>query len=167
MQHIIDLQEWTFDEFAYLDTVLANVTDVEVILTNDNKISTYDTLEKKARYLEIHGESLNNRTKDSNKTYDLIDYATIPMTNGAVTPNDNLKVDMLIQNIEGNTYASISNSRLFGLTASADTLEKAPPGESCTLDPKVSITFSEDFKTLYFGDVTYSAFPNEKIPFYF
>ena len=29
------------------------------------------------------------------------------------------------KNIEGNTYASISNSRLFGLTASADTLEKA------------------------------------------
>ena len=107
LQHIIDLQEWTFDEFAYLDTVLANVTDVEVILTNDNKISTYDTLEKKARYLEIHGESLNNRTKDSNKTYDLIDYATVSMVNGVVTPNDNLKVDMLIQNIDGNTYNNL------------------------------------------------------------
>jgi len=29
------------------------------------------------------------------------------------------------KNIEGNTYSSVSNSRLFGLTASAETLEKA------------------------------------------
>jgi len=29
------------------------------------------------------------------------------------------------KNVEGNTYSSVSNSRLFGLTASAETLEKA------------------------------------------
>ena len=39
--------------------------------------------------------------------------------------------------------------------------------EPCDLDPKVSITFSEDFKTLYYGDVTYSAFPSSQIPFSF
>jgi hypothetical protein len=39
--------------------------------------------------------------------------------------------------------------------------------EPCDLDPKVSITFSEDFKTLYYGNVTYSAFPNSQIPFTF
>ena len=29
------------------------------------------------------------------------------------------------KNVEGNTYSSVSNSRLFGLTASAENLEKA------------------------------------------
>ena len=107
LQNIIDIFDWTFEEFGYLDKVLENIMDIEVILKNDNKLSTFNTLEKKARYLELQGDSINNRSKDSNKTYELVDYATMPMKDGIVTPNTNKSSSMLIQTIEGNTYNNL------------------------------------------------------------
>ena len=53
-----------------------------------------------------------------------------------------------------------------GFAVSADVI--VPGGENETvLDPNIVISFSDDFKILYYGDVEYSAFPNEKIPYWF
>ncbi len=53
----------------------------------------------------------------------------------------------------------------FCLVASADKFAITESDGISTLDPDVNITFSEDFKQLYFGDTTYSSFPIEKISF--
>ena len=60
IQNVIASKEWTFDNITYSDVVGDNVITEEVNVVNDNKLVIKDTLEQKAKEIEIKGQTYEN-----------------------------------------------------------------------------------------------------------
>lgn len=60
IQNVIASKEWTFDNFNYTDNVGDNVIIKEANVTDDNQITIKDTLEQKAKGIEIVGQTYKN-----------------------------------------------------------------------------------------------------------
>ena len=60
IQNVIASKEWTFDNITYSDVVGDNVIIKEVNVVNDNKLVIKDTLEQKAKEIEIKGQTYEN-----------------------------------------------------------------------------------------------------------
>jgi len=72
IQNTIASKEWTFDNFNYTDTVGDNVITKEADVIEDNQITIKDTLEQKAKGIEIVGQTYENLSKGKGE-YNLTD----------------------------------------------------------------------------------------------
>ena len=60
IQNVIASKEWTFDNITYSDVVGDNVIIKEVNVVDDNKLIIKDTLEQKAKGIEVTGQTYEN-----------------------------------------------------------------------------------------------------------
>ena len=85
MQNVIASKEWTFEEFDYKDKVEENIVIKEINIVDDNKLVIKDTLEQKAKGVEIIGQTYENLISGSGEVT-LIDELTLESIDG--TPNE-------------------------------------------------------------------------------
>lgn len=107
IQNVIASKEWTFDNITYSDVVGDNVTTKEVNVVDDNKLVIKDTLEQKAKGIEIVGQTYENLAKGKGE-YDLTDTysATWTESNNSFEDMPNM---IEISEIWGNTVQDKSD----------------------------------------------------------
>ena len=60
LQNVIAKKDWTFEGFKYKDNVGKNITTQEMNVVDNNKVTIQDTLEQKAKEIEIKGQTYEN-----------------------------------------------------------------------------------------------------------
>ena len=110
MQNVIASKDWTFDNINYQGTVSDNIVTKEVNIVDDNKLTIKDTLEQKAKGIEIIGQTYENLVvgKGEYKLTDTINERTISeseIANGI----ENLPSAIEITSLWGNTYQNPNN----------------------------------------------------------
>lgn len=107
MQNVIASKEWTFDNITYSGTVGDNVVVKEVNVIDDNKVTIQDTLEQKAKGIEIIGQTYENLVEGSGE-YKLTDTFSTTWTesnNSIENPPSMIE----IPEIWGNTVQGYAN----------------------------------------------------------
>lgn len=107
MQNVIASKDWTFDNINYSGTVGDNIVTKEVNIVDDNKATIQDTLEQKARGIEIIGQTYENLVVGSGEAT-LLDELTLESVDGS--PNEftpHIKQPVCVETIEGETYQNL------------------------------------------------------------
>lgn len=106
IQNVIASKGWAFDNITYSGNVWNNVITKEANVTDDSQITIQDTLEQKAKGIEIFGQTYENLVV-GNKEVDLIDEVIIESLEGEKEFNTALGQDVCVEVIEGNTLDDI------------------------------------------------------------
>lgn len=107
MQNVIASKDWTFDNINYQGTVSDNIVTKEVNIVDDNKATIQDTLERKAKGLEIIGQTYENLVVGSGEVA-LLDELTLESIDGS--PNEftpHIEQPVCVESIEGETYQNL------------------------------------------------------------
>lgn len=107
MQNVIASKDWTFDNITYNGTVGDNVVTKEVNIIDDNKATIQDTLEQKAKGIEIIGQTYENLVDGKSEHKLTNDFSTTwTITNNSI---DNPPSMIEIPEIWGNTVQDESD----------------------------------------------------------
>lgn len=107
MQNVIASKDWTFDDINYSGTVGDNIVTKEVNIVDDNKTTIQDTLEQKAKGIEIIGQTYENLVVGSGEAT-LLDELTLESVDGS--PNEftpHIEQPVCVECIEGETYQNL------------------------------------------------------------
>ena len=107
IQNVIASKEWTFDNITYSGTVGDNIVAKEANATDDNQITIKDTLEQKAKGLEIVGKTYENLA-DGKGEYELTDAYSVTWTKSN-NVFENMPSMIEIPEIWGNTVQGHTN----------------------------------------------------------
>lgn len=111
MQNVIASKDWTFDNINYSGTVGDNIVTKEVNIVDDNKTTIQDTLEQKARGIEIIGQTYENLVVGSGEAT-LLDELTLESVDGNSKEfNPHLEQPVCVETIEGETYQNLIEGR--------------------------------------------------------
>ena len=108
LQNVLASKEWTFEGFKYKDEIGENITTKEVNVVDNNKITIQDTLEQKAKGIEIEGQTYENLINGEGEI-NLIDELTIESIDGNKEFNTTLEQEVCVEVIEGETYQNLVN----------------------------------------------------------
>lgn len=107
MQNVIASKDWTFDNINYQSTVSDNIVEKEVNIVDDNKATIKDTLEQKAKGIEIIGQTYENLVVGSGEAT-LLDELTLESVDGNSKEfNPHLEQPVCVETIEGETYQNL------------------------------------------------------------
>ena len=107
MQNVIASKDWTFDSINYQGTVSDNIVEKEVNIVDDNKTTIQDTLEQKAKGIEIIGQTYENLVVGSGEAT-LLDELTLESIDGSPKEfNPHLEQPVCVETIEGETYQNL------------------------------------------------------------
>lgn len=83
MKNVIASKDWTFDNINYQGTVSDNIVTKEVNIVYDNKATIQDNLERKAKGIEIIGQTYENLVVGSGEVT-LLDELTLESVDGVL-----------------------------------------------------------------------------------
>lgn len=110
LQNVLASKDWTFEGFEYKDEVENNITTKEVNVVDNNKITIQDTLEQKAKGIEIEGQTYENLINGEGEI-NLIDELTIESIDGKKEFDTDKEQEVCVEVIEGETYQNLVDGK--------------------------------------------------------
>ena len=141
IQNVLASKEWTFDNINYVDAVGENVVEKVVNASNDNEIVIKDTLEQKAKGIEITGQIYDNLIEDSGEVV-LLDELILENVDGNKEFTPHIKQEVCVEIIEGETLQDGDNIYSIGKLQEDGTY-------------KVDVSTRNNFTPLFYGEKNY------------
>ena len=114
LQNVIASKDWTFDNIKYKDIVGDNIVTKEVDIVDDNKVTIKDTLEQKAKGIEIIGQTYENLVV-GNGEVTLIDELVLESVEGSPKEfNPHVEQPVYVEVVEGQTLKEDGNIHSIG-----------------------------------------------------
>ena len=111
LQNVIATKDWTFEGFKYKDNVGKNITTQEMNVVDDNKVTIRDTLEQKAKGIEIIGQTYENLVVGSGEVT-LLDELSLESIVGSPNEfNPHIEQPVCVEVVEGETYQNLVNGK--------------------------------------------------------